>query len=269
MRDKRIAIIAFLTLIAVAMPLIVQADDPKAREIMRKVEDRDDGDNQTNDMLMVLIDKKGKERKKYFAVFTKDYGKDRKRIMFVKEPANVRNTAFLNYDYDDPNKDDDQWLYLPALGKPKRIANTEKDGSFMGSDLNYSDMTERDLEDYDYKLLKEVSFKGSDVWLIESLPRSKKVIDETGYKKAILAVRKDNYMVSRIKSWTKDGDYVKIMDFDDMQQIDGIWVNMQINVVKRLGKESVHRTKIQMSDIKFNQKLSDDLFTVRSLKKGL
>ena len=71
------------------------ADDPRARKIMQQVEDRDDGDNQISDMLMRLIDKKGKERKKQFHNFSKDFGKDTKRIMFVTSPAQVKNTGFL------------------------------------------------------------------------------------------------------------------------------------------------------------------------------
>ena len=245
------------------------ADDPKAREIMKKVEDRDDGDNMTGKMLMVLIDKNGDRREKYFKTFGKDYGKDEKRIMFIEKPANIKNTGFLTFDYDDADKDDDQWLFLPALGKTKRIASSDKSGSFMGSDLNYSDMTDRELEDYDYKLLKETTLNGDKVWLIESTPRTREVIEETGYKKSILAVRQDNYVVVRSKAWTNEGNYVKLMDVQELKQIEGIWVSTKMHVVKRQGKRVKHQTLLIMSDIKFNQKLDDDLFTIRRLEKGL
>ena len=124
------------------------ADDPEARAIMEKVDARDDGDNQTSDMEMILIDKNQKQRIRKIASFSKDKDEDTLKLMFFMEPADVKDTSFLTWDYDDPNKDDDQWLYLPALRKTKRIASTDKDGSFMGSDLNYSDMTDRNLEDY-------------------------------------------------------------------------------------------------------------------------
>lgn len=245
------------------------ADDPKAREIMKKVEARDDGDHMTSSMLMVLIDKNGDKRQKYFKNFSKDYGKDEKRIMFIEKPANIKNTGFLTFDYDDADKDDDQWLFLPALGKTKRIASTDKSGSFMGSDLNYSDMTDRELEDYDFKLLKETELKGAKVWLIESTPRTKEVIEETGYKKAILAVRQDNYVVIRSKNWTNDGGYIKIMDVQELKLIEGIWVSTKMHVVKRQGNRVKHQTLLTISDVKFNQNLDDDLFTIRRLEKGL
>jgi len=258
-----------MMLTALFLPGSVFADDPKARAIMQKVDDRDDGDHMTSSMEMILVDKNGDTREKYFKNFSKDYGKDTKRIMFIEKPANVRNTAFLTFDYDSAEKDDDQWLFLPALGKTKRIASSDKSGSFMGSDLNYSDMTDRELSDYDFKLLKETKLGGEKVWLIESVPRSKDVIEETGYKKSILAVRQDNDVVVRAKNWTEDGGYIKIMDVKSLKKIDGIWVSTEIHVTKRQGKNIVHQTLLKLSDIKFNQNLEDDLFTIRRLEKGL
>jgi Outer membrane lipoprotein-sorting protein len=245
------------------------ADEQKARLIMQQVEDRDDGDNMVSDMLMVLIDKNNKERKKYFQNFSKDFGKDNKRIMFVKSPAQIKNTGFLTFDYDDESLDDDQWLFLPAVGKTKRIASTDKSSSFMGSDLNYSDMTGRNLEDYDYKLLKESKLNGRDVWLIQSLPRTKEVEDETGYKKAILAVRKDNYVVVRAKMWTSEGGFTKYMDAKKLELIQGIWVVTKNHITKKQGSVIKHQTLLKLSNIKFNQNFDENIFTIRRLEKGL
>lgn len=256
-------------MISLLTPDISFSDDPKAREIMQKVEDRDDGDNRTHTTIMVLTDKNGDERRKEFKNFMKDFGKDTKQIMFIEKPSNARNTGFLTFDFNDPGKDDDQWLYLPAIGKAKRIASNEKDSSFMGSDLNYSDMTGRNLSDYYYKILKEVTLKGADVWLIESTPVSQKVIDETGYKKSILAVRKDNYVVTKRKAWTRDGGYVKIFDFDKLQVVNGIWVTREVKIIKRLGKTVQHSTYVYTNDIKFNQNLPEEMFTTLRLIKGL
>lgn len=247
----------------------VQADDPKARQIMQQVEDRDDGDNQVTDMLMVLIDKNNHRREKVFHNFSKDFGKDTKRIMFVTAPAQIQNTGFLTFDWDDESKDDDQWLFLPAVGKTKRIASTDNSGSFMGSDLNYSDMTSRNLTDYDFTLLKETRIKDRDVWIIRSIPRSRDVVDETGYKKSVLAVRKDNYMVIRAKMWTHEGGYVKYLDVQELEQIDGIWVATRTRIVKKRGKQITHQTLITLSNVRFNQGLDDSLFTIRKLERGL
>ena len=189
--------------------------------------------------------------------------------MFFQHPADVKDTSFLTYDYDDPDKDDDQWLYLPALRKTKRIASSDKSGSFMGSDLNYSDMTDRNLEDYDFTLKKEMDVKGVKTWLIESIPRSKKVIKETGYKKSFIFVRQDNYVVIRAVNWVKDGGYLKYVDVRRLELIDGIWVATETHVTKKKGKKPVHKTILKLNHVKFNQKLDYELFTIRRMEKGL
>jgi hypothetical protein len=265
------AIILFL-IVFITGARVALADDPAARAIMEKVDARDDGDNQVSDMEMVLLDKKGQKRIRKIRTFSKDRGADTLKLMFFEHPADVKDTAFLTYDYDDPAKDDDQWLYLPALRKTKRIATADKSGSFMGSDLNYSDMTVPDLEDYEFRFYekgKEKEVRGKKVWVIWSVPRSKEIIKETGYKKSLLFVRKDIDMVVRAIRWVDEGGYLKYVDVKSLEQIDGIWVATETQVNKKRGKETVHKTILRLDNIKFNRGLTYDLFTIRRMEKGL
>ena len=248
------------------------ADDPEARAIMEKVDARDDGDNTTSRMEMILIDKKRKRRIRKIRNYWKDKGNDTLKIMFFLYPADVKDTGFLTFDYDDPDRDDDQWLYLPALRKTKRIASSDKSGSFMGSDFTYADMTSRDLEDYDftfYEKKKAMDVKGVKTWVIWSIPRTREVIDETGYEKSLLFVRQDNFVVIRAKHWVRDGGYLKYLDVKKLDHIDGIWIGTEIHMTKKKGKETIHKTELKLRDVKFNQDLSFELFTVRRLEKGL
>jgi len=144
----------------------------------------------------------------------------------------------------------------------------------MGSDLNYSDMTSRNLEDYDFTFYgkkKEMDINGTKVWVIESIPRIKKVIKETGYEKSILFVRQDNYFVIRAISYEEKKGYKKYMDVKKLEKIDGIWVAAEMHVTRKRGKanEFVHKTILKLSNIKFNQNLDYDLFTTRRLEKGM
>ncbi len=261
------ATLALLALAMIAAPA-AWADDPKAREIMQKVNDRDDGDNQTSDMEMILIDRRKNKRVRKIRSFNKDKGKDTLSIMFFLSPADGKNTGFLTYDYDESGKDDDQWLYLPALRKTKRIASSDKSGSFMGSDFNYSDMTDRDLEDYDFTLMKETKVNGKMTWQIQSVPRSKDVAEETGYKKSILWVRQDNYVVIRSISWVNKSRKLKYFQVKKLERIDGIWVATELQTVTKEGKKTTHSTIIRISNVKFNQPLKQSRFTVRQLEKG-
>ena len=142
----------------------------------------------------------------------------------------------------------------------------------MGSDLTYSDMTSRNLEDYDYTFYekaKEKEVKGVKTWMIWSVPRSKEVIEETGYEKSLLFVRQDNFFVIRALHWVRDGGYKKYMDIKKLDLIDGIWVATEMHVTKKKGKNTVHKTILKLSNVKFNQGLEFDIFTVRRMEKGL
>lgn len=247
---------------------MARADDPKAREIMRKVNNRDDGDNLINDLEMILIDKSGNQRLRQIKGYSKDKGKDTLSISFFLSPADVKDTGFLTYDYDESGKDDDQWLYLPALRKTKRIASSDKSGSFMGSDFNYSDMTEPDLEDYDYTLKREVDVDGHKTWEIEAVPRSDKIADETGYSKGVAWVRHDNLVIIRAVRWVYKSNRMKFMQIAKLEQIDGIWTPLEMRMDTREGRDVVHSTVLKFSNVKYNQSLTEDFFSVRKLEKG-
>ncbi len=244
------------------------ADDAKARAIMEKVDARDDGKTLEQDMTMILIDKNGKKRTRQLHTYSKDFGKDEHQILFFKSPADVKNTAFLTYDYDNANKDDDQWLYLPALKKVKRIPSADKSSSFMGSDFSYFDMTDRDLEDYDFKLLKETEVRGHPVWMIQALPRNKKVVKESGYTKTIGLVRKDNNVVVRSIGFMKNGKK-KYMDIKKLHKQGGVWLPDEITMTTKKGKNTIHKTILKFKNIKLNKPISDNMFTTRRLEKGL
>ncbi len=242
--------------------------DAPAKEIAQKVHDRDDGKSLVQDMTMTLIDKNGKKRVRSIKTFGKDFGKDEYRIMFFKTPADVKDTSFLTYDYEDPSKDDDQWLYLPALKKVKRIPTSDKSSSFMGSDFSYYDMTDRDVDDFTYKILKHVKVRGKDTTMVESTPKTQDVIDESGYTKTIGLVREDIDMIVRSIGFLKNGKK-KYFDVTKMHKQDGIWVIDEMIMTTKKGKTTVHKTILNFDNIQVNPELKDDLFTTRRLEKGL
>jgi len=262
---------AFFAVPALALGLtasLASAETPTGRQIMEWVDERDDGDNSTSDMEMILIDKRGNERVRKMRTFGKDKGEDELSIMFFLSPADVKDTGFLTFDYKDPDADDDQWLYLPALKKTKRIASTDKSGSFMGSDFSYSDMNDRVLDRYEYELMQETEVNGVPVWQVQAIPNEKE-IKETGYTKSVAFVRKDNHVPIRAVSWVKKGNRLKYMEVTGLEQIDGIWVATGLTMTTKKGKATLHKTVLKMSNIKFNQDLGEDMFTVRQLEKGL
>lgn len=265
------AIVLIAAAVLIGMPGVGGIADAKeltALEVMQKVEDRDEGDNSTSEMSMILIDKRGNERIRKIKSYTKFKGDDKRRIMFFLHPADVKGTGFLTYDYDDDAKDDDQWLFLPALRKSKRIASGDKDGSFMGSDLTYADMTSRNLPDYEFKIMEEKEVGGKPCYVISSTP-NKKARDETGYEKSIVFVRKDNFVVVRALNWIIKGKKQKYFDVKKLVLIDNIWTATETHVFTKKDKKLLHKTILKFKDVKYNQNLDDSTFTIRTLEKGL
>ena len=260
------------TLFTCAILLLISLNTAWAitgREIMEKVDARDDGDNMTADVEMILIDKNDNRRIRKMKTFSKDKGKDTWKLQFFIAPADVKNTAFLTYDYYEGDRDDDQWLYLPDLHKSKRIASSDKSSAFMGSDFSYADMTRRVLDEWNYKLLKEGEVKGHKVWIVEALPVSKEVEDRYGFTKSVIFIRQDLLMGVRAVHWLKEGKKIKYQEMLDIKEIDGIWVAGETRMKTTKNKVTLHKTVMKWSAIKYNQQLDDDLFTVRRLEKGI
>lgn len=256
-----------------ALVATAEAQEMTARAVMEKVDARDDGDRSTADMTMVLIDRHGKQRSRSIRSFSLDKGDDTYSLMFFLTPADVAGTGFLTYDYKEAARDDDQWLYLPALKKTKRIAASDKSGSFMGSDFTYADMTRRRLDDYTYTFNKEqaeATVYDQKTWVIDSLPRNPQVIEETGYARSILFVRQDNFMVVRAIHFVDKGGELKYFDVKKMARIDNIWTSLEIHMTRKKGRDTIHQTILTLDDVRYNQKTVDEsLFTIRSLEKGL
>ena len=255
--------IAVLALAVGPVPATAQTAD----EIMARVDARDDGDNGTSVIEMVLIDKSGHRRTRSIQSFTRDKGADTQRLMFFLAPEDVRGTGFLTYDFGAPNRDDDQWIYLPELRKTKRIATSDKSGSFMGSDFSYADMTRRELEEWNVTLLREEQVRGKKTWLIEAVPASRAVRNRYGYEKSVVFVQQDNFMVVRAVHWLTDGR-LKYQDVKQMRRTSGIWVATEIDMRTVRGKTTEHQTVLRLRDVKFGQPLDDGMFSIRRLEQG-
>ncbi|MDD9301298.1 MAG: outer membrane lipoprotein-sorting protein [Desulfobacter sp.] len=259
-------------MILIILPSYVFGQPHTARKIMEMVDERDDGDRSISDMKMLLIDRNGSRRNRSLRTFGIDQGDDRYSIMFFLSPGDVRGTGFMSYDYDKEGKDDDQWLFLPALKKVKRIAFSDKSGSFMGSDFSYADLTKRCLEDYTYAFYKkkpEVEVYGKKCRVIESLPKAPDVIDKTGYVKSILFVRQDIHVIVRAIHYLEDNS-IKYYDIKRLARIDGIWTALEIHMTRKKGKKTVHQTILTRENVAYNREsVNASLFTTRYLEKGL
>ena len=139
----------------------------------------------------------------------------------------------------------------------------------MGSDFTYSDMTSRKVDDYTYRIAKESSVRDHKVWVMESIPKSQKTIDETGYTKSYMYVRQDNFVVVRALHILKDGGKKKYLDVKKLEKIDGIWVAVEVEMKTTKDKHTLHKTILKLDNVKFNQDLDNSFFTIRRIEKGI
>jgi len=265
---KRILSALLLCLVLCLVAWSAGAAQPDAREIMEQVDARPDGEYSIRDLEMILIDGRGGQRVRRLRSWSRELGEDEQSILFFLEPADVEDTGFLTWAWDDPERDDDQWLYLPALSRSKRIASADKSGSFMGSDFSYADLTDRPIDEYEYTLLGEGEVDGHPVWQIQAVPTTERERQETGYEKQVSFVRKDNFVVVRFVAWLKKGKRLKYYEVEQLEEIDGIWVATEMHMKTNKGKETLHRTVLRASNVRFPESIDEDRFTVRQLEKG-
>jgi len=261
MLRKRLKFKNFLVLLFV-IPILGNAQDLTGKKIIEKVYNRDEGDDRRGKLTMTLINARNDQRIREIKQFDKDFGKEEKKIMFFISPADVRNTSFMNWSYDDPAKDDDQWIYLPALGKVKRISSDSKDDYFMGSDFTYDDLGDRHPDEDTHKLMKTETINGEECYVVESLPK------ESGYmySKTVTWVIKDKWIGLQKKFYDEDGDYLKTLNVKDYKDFDGILV---ITHSEMHNVQKDHKTVMKYKDIKLNTGIDSGYFTERIMTRGL
>lgn len=263
-----------VTLGIVLISAQVSALDPNttdARAIAAAVEDRESGNRSVSRVTLTLMDASGRKRVRKVQQMSKDFSEGNKTLIFFESPGDVRNTGLLSIDYDDSNRNDDQWLYLPSLHKSTRISGSDKSGSFMGTDLTYSDMTKKDTDGYVHKILEaSTKIDGQDCWLIESRPKSDKEKQETGYLKTHVWISKTMLLPMQTKAWVIEGKKLKYMKSSKFEKVDGIWIAKELAVRTVRNKRVESQTLMEIGSIKFNQaQVTDDQFTERRLEQGI
>jgi len=240
---------------------IVYGKDLTGFEIIKNVYERPQGEKQTADMTMILENSRGDQRIRKIKQFSKDYGNVEKKVMFFVSPADVKNTSFMNWTYSDEKKTDEQWIYLPALKRVKRISSDSRDDYFMGSDFTYDDLGDRKPEEDTHRLLKTENLDGKDCYVIESISKDEDYI----YSKTITWIIKDNYIGLKKEFYDEDEDLLKVLNIKEIITVDGIEtiVNSEMEDVQK-----EHKTMIKLENLQYDFNISDRTFTERTMTRG-
>ncbi len=250
------------TVIAILMVASIGAKaQMSGREIVKRAYNLPQGEDKTSILTMTLTNKSGQTRVRKIKQFTKDFGDAEKKIMFFIAPADVKNTSFMNWSYEG-DKADDQWIYLPALKRVKRISSDSRSDYFMGSDFTYDDLGDRKLDADTHKLLREENIEGKGCYVVESTPKD----EEYMYSKTITWIRKDNFVGVKKEFYDEDGELLKILHIKKVEKISGFWFithSEMVNVQKN------HKTGIKLSDIKINSGVPASKFSERMMMRGI
>lgn len=228
-------------------------------EVMSEVYNRDGGDTMKANLIMSLTNSRGSIRERSIVQYRKDSEGIERKLMFFLAPSDVRNTSFLSFSYED-GRGDDQYIYLPALKRVKRIASDSKNDSFMGSDFTYDDMGTRhpDLDTHTY--LRTETIDGYSVLVIESVPK-----DTAEYMRTLSWVVEGEWFGLKKEFYLPNGKLGKTLTIDTFSQIDDIWVITDMTM-RNLEKNT--STRIQMEDVSFDLEIEDSFFSERQMKIG-
>jgi len=228
-------------------------------EVMKDVYYRPSGEDMEAELIMTLVNSRGSTRERTIKQFKLDTGKVEKKLMFFLAPADVRDTSFMSWSYDD-DREDDQWIYLPALGRVKRITSDSKNDRFMGSDFTYDDLGERHPSEDTHTILREEKLEGESCYVVESVP-----VNDEPYSKTVHWIIKDKNIGLKKNYYDKDGNIYKRLIIDEFKKIDGYWVITDMTMAD-LARN--HSTRLKMENVSFDNGLSESFFSERQMKRG-
>ncbi len=242
---------------------LAETPEEKGLAIAVEAERRDTGyGNSTADMLMILKNRHGQESRRQIRIRNLEVNNDGdKSLSIFDSPKDVKGTAFLNYTH--KVGDDDQWLYLPALKRVKRISSRNKSGSFMGSEFSYEDIASQEIEKYSYKWQKDEEYEGMDCFVMERYPVDKK---NSGYSRQMAWIDKEEYRTLKVEYYDRKNAHLKTLTMTGHKQYEGqFWRAAEMYMVNHQTGKS---TLLQFSNYKFKVGLNDSDFNKNSLKRA-
>lgn len=258
------------TAIALMSSLTVQAEinlaglsaEEQGLAIAKERKARDIGwADSSSSVTMTLRNSQGEEsiremRMKSFEVS----GDGDKGLTIFDKPKDVKGTAFLNFSH--VEKSDDQWLYLPALKRVKRISSRNKSGPFMGSEFAYEDLSSFEIEKYKFKFLAEEQVNGIDCYKIEQIPTDK----NSGYTRQVAWLDKEHFRGQKIDFYDRKKSLLKTLSFSDYKlYADKYWRPMKMDMINHQTKKS---TELNTATLALNTGLKESDFSKATLKRA-
>ena len=250
-----------LILLILPFSVLAQTAEQRGLEIAIEADGRDAGFHDSRASLqMVLRNRQGQESTRRIRVRTLEQQDDGdKSLTIFDEPADVKGTNFLSFTH--KSGPDDQWLYLPALKRVKRISSRNKSGPFMGSEFAYEDLSSQEVEKYSYKYLRDESYQDMDCFVIERDPVDK----NSGYTRQVVWIDKQEYRPQRVEFYDRKNALLKTLSHHDYHRhLDKYWRAHSMSMENHQTGKS---TRLIWSDYQFQSGLTERDFDRNSLKR--
>lgn len=242
----------------------IQPESPEW--VAKQIDERDTGKDGRVEMTMRLYDRQGRMRERSLVISSlrgAPKSGDRTLVRFLS-PGDIKGTGFLVWEH--AGAEDERFLYLPALGRVRRIAGDEKQESFVGSDLSYEDIGGRDISEYTFAFAeRNATWQGPDgrsypAWLLES--RAKDA--QTKYPRSVSTVLKDTFVIVAADVFNRRNEREKQLQVRRLERVDGVWTAMDVVMTNGLQKT---RTELVVKSAKYNVGLSEADFSRRALEQ--
>jgi len=255
-----------LSCVAISLGLLATGGQPAAasltaNEILDKVKDNARVDQVEFTVRMLLVNKRGEKRERSVTALKKGVDGRLRYVIRFLYPNDIKGTSLLTIDHP-PGEEDDQFIYLPALHRTRRITSSEKSNSFLGTDFSYQDFEGRETGEDVHVLVGEEDVEGAPCYRIES--RAKRP-ETAHYSKVVTWVRKDIFVAVRGQYYDRDGKLLKELSIRKLEKIDGIWTATQ-SVMTNV--QTDHKTLLEIVKVEYHKPLPDELFTREALERG-
>ncbi len=254
-------ILATLSIVPISS-VYAETAEGKGEAIIIEVDKRNTGwKTSQSQMKMVLRNKRGEETIRKIRIKSLEVENDGdKGLTIFDEPKDVKGTAFLTYSH--ALKADEQWIFLPALKRVKRISSSNKSGPFMGSEFSYEDISSFEVEKYSFKYLRDEKVENFDTFVVELVPLYK----HSGYTKQIVWVDKKDYIFRKTEFYDRKKSLLKTLVFSNHEQYLGkYWRALTMDMVNHQRGKS---TTLLLSNFKFGMDLKDSDFNKSNLKRA-
>jgi outer membrane lipoprotein-sorting protein len=236
----------------------VAAYGQDARQIMMEVQNRARSNSQHYEGTLKVVDAKNKITEKRWTYDRIGSAGESKVVLRFTAPAEVKGVAVLVVNH--PERASDQWMWTPSLQRDRRIALQDRSTRFFGTDFSFEDLEERDVQQFEYKLLGEEKCGAAACYKLESRPARTKA---SQYSHSHVWVEKERLVVLRVDGYQKD-KLVRRIQYSDHQKVQNIWTPLSIEV-EDLGRKS--KTLLRTEKLQYNTPVKEEMFTLQALRR--